>query len=224
MKPWHQARHIESVLRAKGCRGRQAVGDVLERLSLLTQRLIEVNCCLLFGMHLYRYCDGVMTAHGLTLEETHRRKNHESPMEPVFCSTHFGGSVALAVSLGLVAANPRAVTAAPNAGAGAVGAAAHDISNIATVFAIGRVSSGRGRAGACHGGTAVRGRHGGGAGCGGKAAGRHHGGSPSVAARPLRASADPERASRVPLSRDRISNASRQHLPSQIDVLHLRVA
>jgi hypothetical protein len=80
--------------------------------------------------------------------------------------------VSLAVLLGLGVASPCAVTAAPNAGAGVVGAAAHDVSNITAVRA--RVSSGAARitgsAGGSrggkshhrgsHGGTAVQGHHG----------------------------------------------------------------
>jgi len=93
---------------------------------------------------------------------------------------HFGRVVGLlAILLGLGVAGPGAVTAAPNAGAGAVGATARDLLNIATVRGTGRVSAGAGRASGAHSGSAARGHHGGGAAHGRTAAvrGAHGGGA-----------------------------------------------
>jgi hypothetical protein len=88
---------------------------------------------------------------------------------------HFGRFVGLAVLLGLGVAAPCVVTAAPNAGASVVGAATHVVSNIAAARAIGRVSSGAGRAGV--GNTTLRSHHGGAARHGGTAARSHRGGA-----------------------------------------------
>ena len=87
---------------------------------------------------------------------------------------HFGQFVGLAVLLGLGVAAPCAVTAAPNAGAGVVGAATHAVSNIAAARGIGRVSSGAGRAGV--GNTTLKGHHGGATHHGGTATRSHRGG------------------------------------------------
>jgi hypothetical protein len=74
----------------------------------------------------------------------------------------FGRFVSLAVLLGLGVASPCAVTAAPNAGAGVVGAAAHDVSNITAVRSMGRTSSGAARiTGSAGGSRSGRGHHGG---------------------------------------------------------------
>jgi hypothetical protein len=84
----------------------------------------------------------------------------------------FGRFFGLAVLLGLGVASP--CRAVPSAGAGVAGAAAHDVSNIAAVRGMGRVSSGAGRisGSASSGRTAVRGHHGGSH--GGRAVSGHH--------------------------------------------------
>jgi len=95
-----------------------------------------------------------------------------SQWSPYWSRARFGRFVGLAVLLGLGVASPCAVTAAPNAGAGVVGTAAHDVSNTTAVRGMGRTSSAaarvtpsgsranRGQHRGSHGRTAAQGHHG----------------------------------------------------------------